>query len=33
MKKIKVSWKNKKVKKAARVSSMFCFKHCEKNQN
>ena len=33
MKKIKVTWKNKKVKKDARVSSMYCFKNCEKNQN
>lgn len=33
MKKIKVTWKNKRVKKDARVSSMYCFKNCEKNQN
>ena len=31
MKKIKVTWKNKKLKKDDRVSSMYCFKSCEKN--
>ena len=33
MKKLKVSWKVKKVNGSARANAMFCFKHCEKNQN
>lgn len=33
MKKIKVTWKSKKVNQDARVNSMYCFKNCEKNQN
>ena len=33
MKKLKITWKTKKVKNAARINSMYCFKNCEKNQN
>ncbi len=33
MKKVKISWKVKKVSNTARVNTMYCFKSCEKNQN
>ena len=33
MKKVKISWKVKKVKNSARVNTMYCFKSCERNQN
>lgn len=33
MEKLKVSWIVKKVKNAARVNAMYCFKNCDKNQN
>ena len=33
MKTVKISWNVKKVKNAARINAMYCFKSCEKNQN
>ncbi len=33
MKKIVLKWKVAKVKDSSRVSSMYCFKNCDKNQN
>lgn len=32
-KKVKVTWKVRKVKDSARVNMMYCFKSCEVNQN
>ena len=33
MKKIVLKWKAVKTKDNARVSAMYCFKNCDKNQN
>lgn len=33
VKTLKVAWKIKKVKDTSRVNAMYCFKHCERNQN
>lgn len=33
MKTIIIKWKSVKVKDDSRVSAMYCFKNCDKNQN
>lgn len=33
MRTVKISWKVKNVKDSSRLSTMYCFKSCEKNQN